>query len=218
MPRSADSLPVLACLATTPEHFWQQEKKKKKKNAIWRISHFHSCSVIFFLLSAVVQPWSSHSGENREKWKQGYVFFLPCVETLHSQRWTQWSSSWSVLWKQNNILIMAQWHIISAANSNYFTIWNSDCWIFPWGWLNHKGDCGEAPSRCQAPESTVQPIMHFAKSSFACACLGFVICKLFNSLQQKFPWSREQGSVFWDKIQAAVSSLWAAYIALAAMN
>lgn len=132
-------------------------RKKKKKNAIWRISHFHSCSVIFFLLSAVVQPWSSHSGENREKWKQVYVFFLPCVETQHSQRWTQWSSSWSVLWKQNNILIMAQWHIISAANSNYFTIWNSDCWIFPWGWLNHRGDCGEAPSRCQAAESTVQP-------------------------------------------------------------
>lgn len=95
---------------------------------------------------------------------------------------------------------MAQWHLISAANSNYFTVWNSDCWIFPWRWLNHRGDCGEAPSRCQAPESMVQPRI---SSPFCNIVLCLCVLRLYYlqvvQLQQQFLWSREQGSVFWDK-------------------
>lgn len=127
---------------------------------------YHLTYFTFPLLSAVVQPWSSHLSEYKEKWKQGYVV-SPCMSGCSRTTISAWSEMVSMALKLKCSLKTNQYFDYGSVTFNVFSqkqllhqlaAETSNCWIFLWAWLlNHRGDCGKAPCRCQTPEAMVQP-------------------------------------------------------------
>lgn len=135
-------------------------EKKRISSDVFHIST--SVQRAFFLLSAVVWPWSRYSSEHREKWKHVYIFFLLHARTQHSSHGQRWNRALKLncSLKTKGCCDYGSVIIIFFSQRPLFyglADEDSECWIFPQLWLlNCGGDGRKAPIRCQT-EATMQP-------------------------------------------------------------
>lgn len=197
-------LPVYSFLGRHSPRAPLTTEKKRISSDVFHIST--SVQWSFFLLSAVVWPWSRYSSEHREKWKHVYIFFLLHARTQHSSHGQRWNRALKLncSLKTKGCCDYGSVIIIFFSQRRLFyglADEDSECWIFPQlcFWTMEEMVGKHRSGAKQKLRCSQRSALRSAEFSLACGtlCVFRPSSRPASQLQQRFWswWSREQRGI-----------------------